>query len=227
MKTHRCTHVHADVGAGWRNISRGIKVYVWVETVGLFLLRFYRVPVALGKSQGRACIPLILRCSLQAGKPLWACVCALRHVTFKGAEPLRKLLAVKQREFAFIAQCVSSLHTHVIYVCVCVYLHLTAGWHLDVETQWVVRFYQVQAAVFSALTSCHKLLWLCCLINFLLLLFLLVFLSRVAVCFINSCVSCVSQHQETPVSDTDSNLPKSSIIGLLFSILAVNEPPKD
>lgn len=39
-----------DAAAGRRNIRWGIKVYAGVETVGLFLLPFYRVPVALGKS---------------------------------------------------------------------------------------------------------------------------------------------------------------------------------
>lgn len=50
---------------------------MWVETVGLFLLCFYRVPIALGKSQGRACIPLILHMLLTSRKTtLCMCVCA-------------------------------------------------------------------------------------------------------------------------------------------------------
>lgn len=51
------------------SVRRGVKVYAWVETVafflslshfwGLLLLCFYKAPVALGKSWGRAAAPLI------------------------------------------------------------------------------------------------------------------------------------------------------------------------
>lgn len=97
VRTHMpvCTK---DPGAGRRNIRWGIKVYVWVETVGLFLLCFYRVPVALGKSQGRACIPLILHMLLTSRKTtvcvcerehIYMCVWEPRHVTLKCAGPLQ------------------------------------------------------------------------------------------------------------------------------------------
>lgn len=120
-----------DAGAGWRNIRWDIKVYVWVETVGLFLLCFYRVPVALGKSQGRACIPLILHMLLTSRKTTVSlCVCENQDMSCHCAGPLSNYLTIQTAQrvyeiwhslpsaiFCVFNVCVSNAHMY--FVCTC------------------------------------------------------------------------------------------------------------
>lgn len=48
LDTHM--HMHTDLGTEWRNIRRGIKVYVSGNCRIVFVVLFYRVTVALGKN---------------------------------------------------------------------------------------------------------------------------------------------------------------------------------
>lgn len=78
MKTHSLqTQMHTQVRVqGGGTLDGALKFMCEWKLWGCFCCDFYRVPVALGKSQGRACIPLILHMLLTSRKTTASvCVC--------------------------------------------------------------------------------------------------------------------------------------------------------